>query len=208
MATTEERIKALAKELGVEESKIKVSDYEDCIFVVDGGEYQDEEYLVLTYDEAYDKAIENIENTYDDLGLEAFSESFRQDILDMYLDDDALSNSVYDDLYYGYFDGMDKDELKEYCDRYDVDFETAKDDISYIVDAYMDANGYYDNPVSYYQEFYNNRDLDKFIKDNNFINTDRVFKEVLDIDGIANQLAIYDGDELGLENGLYAYRVN
>jgi hypothetical protein len=208
MVTTEKRIKALAKELGVEESKIKESNYDDCLFVVDGGEYQDEEYLVLTYDEAYDKAIESIENTYDDLGLDSFSESFKQDILDMYLDNDALSSCVYNDLYYNYFDGMDKEDLKEYCDMYGVDFETAKDDISYLVDAYMDANDIYDNPISYYQEFYNDEDLDKFLEDNGFIDTDRVFKEVLDIDGIAHLLATYDGNELELENDLYGYRVN
>lgn len=64
--TTEQRIEALAKHLGCDIGDISASTYDDCSFDACGGEY-----LVLTDDEADDRAREYIEQS-----LWAFNASF------------------------------------------------------------------------------------------------------------------------------------
>ena len=60
---TEQRIKALAKFLSVHENQIEVSDSDSEDWLL---EYADDEYLVLTDDEADDEYAERLGNYFED----------------------------------------------------------------------------------------------------------------------------------------------
>ena len=72
-----ERIEALAKLLGVEVEDLAVSKYDERTFENE----EAGEYIVLTEEEAYEEAEENLRNIIYDLGLQSFSEGFQEWIL-------------------------------------------------------------------------------------------------------------------------------
>lgn len=203
MVTQETKIKALAKALDVDVSEIKEG-YDDYVFEVDDGT----EYIVADYEEAYDLACRDIKSIMDDLGLDAFTESFQERIMEEFLDNDRIAEVLWDDLYYGYLDDLPDEDLEDLCNTLDVDFEEAKDDRSVLVDAYMDYYDYTNNPIEYYQDLMTDREFYKWISDNGFLDEDAICDECIAVDGIAHTLASYDGEELELDNRLYAYRIN
>ena len=77
-----ERIEALAKLLKVEVEDLTVSKYYNRVFENE----EAGEYIVLTEEEAYDTAEEDIRNSIEECGIESFSESCQEWILDTWVD--------------------------------------------------------------------------------------------------------------------------
>lgn len=203
MVTQEERKKALAEYLDIYIEDVEDSSYNDSIFETSYGDY-----LVCTYDEAYELAVEDIKGCMDELGFDCFTESFREHIVDAYVDKKNLADIVYYDLYFGLFDDLSEDELKDYCEYLDVLYEgedTIKDD---LVSSYMEKYGYDDDPVEYYRDFMTEKELYMFLQDNGYLDEDGICDEAIEFDGIAHFIASYDGEEIELNDDLYAYRVN
>lgn len=203
MVTSEERKNALADYLGIDIDDVEETSYSELEFETSEGDY-----LVCTYDEAYDLAVEDIKNCMNDLGFDCFTESFRDNIVDRFVYKKALADEVYYDLYYGLFDSLSDDEIEDYCESLGVEYEgddTNRDD---LVSAYMDNNGYDYDPVEYFREFYNEKDLYMFLFDNGYLDEDAICDGAISIDGIAHFISTYDGDEIELSNDLYAYRTN
>ena len=175
--------------------------------------YDDQEYLVLTADEAYDRAIDYVKDLIDDCGIDCIN-GYEQ-----YVDEN-------------YFDEMQENYYKEYCN--DIKHESSNrfenrlidecydtmivypSDFAYVIDengnetdeidfmnCLADENQMIDNYVEYLCEtekssdwikgMYNMKDLVKYYP--NAFDIDGIAEYVVRIDGIASQLATYDGKE-------------
>lgn len=216
MPKTEERIEALANYLGVEPSTINVAyEYTDNLFETADGE----EYLVVTEDEAYDLAKEDIENTMDDLGLEAFTPQMQDWILENAIDQDYLYDYVRED-YENYVYDIENEPDDEYGTRLaaecvenglvsEEDFENGEyvgdEDLSGLLVDHL-----VDEVDDYGDWFISNFGMDEFkhILDNTNFDYDAIADECISWDGVAHFIARYDGEEIELDNGLYAYRQN
>ena len=141
-----------------------------------------EEWFIGTEEEAYEAAKEDIRNFVDDVGYGGFTDNFKDWIYANAVDSDFLADLRSEEA--DYFRGEGENEQAELIENMD-DSET----ISYLEDIY-------------------GGDIGKFLEENNAIDFDKVAEEAISWDGIAHFLASYDGDEVELPNGLYAYRRN
>lgn len=204
----EDRAKALAEYLDIDVEDI-TNTYDNVFETTDG-----EEYYVVDENEAYQLAKEDIENLFDDLGLDSFTESFQQWILDNAVEDngwfsDALremEESYVEDIKYEGEDRLIEElidaEIVESAEEYHEDEEGAEEKyVEYLIENAGD-------PVEFYRDNFGEKEFSDIVKDNNFIDIDAVAEECINVDGIAHFIARYDGDELDLGNGLFAYRIN
>ena len=68
-------------------------------------------------------------------------------------------------------------------------------------------NSNYDNAVEWYRDNFGNKEFKEYIKENtHLIDWDSVIEECKNIDG-RGIIANYDGCEIELENGYFAYRI-
>lgn len=219
---TEARKKALAKYLRVEPGDLVVSDWDSNLFI-----NGDEEYLVLTEDETYDYIKEYTENLMDELGLDSFIPSFQDWIID-YAIDEFDFNEYYSEFTDCYIDGIKQEPSSEgYENRLidemvdnglldDDDFEeidgvkcvvTKKGD--YLKEIYKDyLMDTLEDPVRQYESDFGKEELYRFAKESNSIDIDKIVDGCISLDGTAHFLAGYDGEEIELDNDLFAYRTN
>lgn len=167
--------KALADYLGIS--------LDDIDYV--GGDVYDTpegEYLVASEEEAYKHAVEAIKNDVDDLGLDAFTPSFRDWILNNAIDEDAINDFIDREIDY---------------------YETTEDDPDML--EFLRSLDSFDDKVSYVNDIY----ADDFsVRAIDFIDLDKVADEAISEDGVAHFIAFYDGDEIDLAGDLKAYRLN
>lgn len=221
---TQRIIKALAEHLGIDESEVELSSW--------GGGHNfitpEGEYWVGTYDEAYDAAREEIEQIYDEMGLEAFSESFQEYILDNFIDWDAFDGDMCD-YYRNYIDDIESESDSEYDNRllaemvdagiltdddFIVDGEdewaektlSSSVDLEYKKDEFLNYLCDNTDVEDFVKDMYDTETLSRVVSDNGLIDIYEVADECISEDGIAHFLATYDGDEIDLGNDLYAYR--
>jgi len=167
--------KALADYLGIS--------LDDIDYV--GGDVYDTsegEYLVASEEEAYKHAVEAIKNDVDDLGLEAFTPSFKEWILNNAIDEDAINDVIDREIDY---------------------YETIEDDPDML--EFLRGLDSFDDKVSYVNDLYAD-DFSVWAID--FIDLDKVADEAISEDGVAHFIAFYDGDEIDLAGDLKAYRLN
>lgn len=223
--TDEERRKALADYLGI--------DVED-VEVAGGGEFDTPEgdYLVLTEDEAYDRAWEDIQGTIDDLGLGAFTENFRDYILNNLLDDYHIKEEVIVKDYEDYVEEIEQESSDKFENRlieelyengflHDGDFEDGEDGKDYyrlkpsvdLEDKKYDYAKWLAEDVIVSDWLYDTFGgdegaMDRWLDENGYIDWDEVKKQCIRADGVAHFISYYDGKEIELEGDLYAYRIN
>ena len=210
--TSEEaRKQALANYLEVD-----VEDVESIGF--DEFEVGGKEYKVLTNDEADEEFDRHIRNLWDDLGLEGVGGWMRDWILENAIDEDALEGEVRDlisdDVYNNLsdeevvsrcLDGELVDEDEVYNDDYEIKDDIDLDDlreklIDYEVEStesidYLRDMGFEDD---YFKDYIDDEKVIDALKDDADVNGS----------GRGQELAYYDGEELELDNGFYAYRTN
>lgn len=217
MVSTEERIKALATYLGVEEDEI-TEGYDDNVFEVNG-----EEYRVLDDAEADEAVTNDIENLIDDIGIEAFTPSMRDWIVDnaiynvewfdealeedtnFYVDDLSDDEVVEEAINYGVIDEDDayvEDEDGNQEINPDLDIEDLGEKlVDELIDREPDA-------YSWYIYNFGENSVRDLINDGTLrLNYQAIADEVMTWDGRGQSLSSYDGEEIELENGLYAYRL-
>ena len=221
-----EKLQALANYLGVEPNYFEEESYDDNAF--ESKEYN-EEYLVLTEDEAREYADRDIRNIFDDLGFESFTPSFQDWIIDNALDNDWFEESERES-YENYVDDISFEDDDVYESRLiselvdaailnELDFENWGDENPVVkdsVDLDEKKREYVDSLVSDVDDFvkkfiddFGAKQLDEVIKHNpDVIDMDAVVDECISQDGIAHFIASYDGNEIDLGNGLFAYRTN
>jgi hypothetical protein len=191
-----------------------------------------EEYLVVTEDEARDIAEESIQSIFDDLGLESFTETFQD-----WIQENALNSDWFEDAMRESFDSYVSDIESEDSDTFDNrlieelfdnelltidDFEQDEDeeteyptgelkddvDLESLKERYIDKLCDQD-AIDWYRDNFGDADLREVLKENpNIIDMETVVDRAIDVDGIAHFIATYDGDEIELDNGYYAYRTN
>lgn len=202
----DDRIQALAEYLEVDPSEISNTyDYEY--------ETPEGDYLVVTEDEAEQLAKDDIENLFDDLGLDSFTPDFKDWIIMNALDNDWFDEAVresmesyVDDI--AYEDGRLEEELLDAGIITEEDIENGYDEDAareeYIEKLVYDAG----DPVDYCGDNFGWDWVTQMATQHNLIDMATVVEQCIYEDGIAHFIARYDGNEIELGNGLYAYRTN
>lgn len=223
---TEKKIELLAKYLKVEPSEIEQSDYDENLFEVAG---DGEEYLVVDEDTARELAEESVKNVIDDLGITAFAPAFQDWILENALDydfEEALRESMR--MYVNdielesskLFDNRLIEELVEAGILDDEDFELDEDgEIDYLtlkdsVNLEDKKEEYFDklvedagDPQQWYTDNFGRDSIkDLVVGGYATLDEDKIASEVIAEDGVALQLASYDGEEVDLGEDMFAYR--
>ena len=192
-------MKKINEDVSVDLKKSKLADYlgvdEEEIEEVDENHFnfEDAEYLVCTSDEAYNYASEDIQNTFDDLGLDAFTQGFQNFIIDNCMDLDWFEDLVKEDIEYNVNDNEEYEHLSS--EERDELIDKLYDDV--------------DDLVSYISDHYGRDYLNELIQDNpGCIDMNKVIDACIDEDGIAHFISYYDGEEIELGDDLFAYRQN
>ena len=181
----QERIEKLAEYLEEPVENFKEGYGENIVENTETGE----EYFVGTYDESYEAARQDIEDVFDDLGLEAFTPWFQTWILDNAFDEDYFEDFL--------------EEERDYFTNTEPDEESLK-----IIDQYED------NPIAYFKEYlfdektFNEMLKDAIKKDKDLLDMEVVVDKAIEEDGIAHFIARYDGEEIELDDDLFAYRID
>lgn len=222
----EQKLQALANYLEVDTDYFEEEGYDPNEF--ESKEYN-ESYVVLTEEEAREYAKRDIESVFDDLGLDAFTPSFQEWILNNAVEgdffEDAIreSNEFYIDDIENEYDEVFENRLISELVENDIltedDFEnwgeenpTVRDDVD-LDEKKREYLEHLVSGISDYAEEYKNQfgedDFNDVVKEGKVdIDMEAVVDECISMDGIAHFVARYDGNEHDLGNGLYAYRVN
>jgi len=152
------------------ENTDNIDSYDDVEFITPDGIF-----LVLTEDEAYDRAIDEIKILFDDLGINSFTKEFQKWILDNAIEEDWFIEWV------------------------EENNEQAGSDGDILPD---------DDPIQLFRDTFGDDELAEVVKYNNLVDIEKVADEVISLDGLGHILSYYDGVEIDLGNGLFAYRTN
>ena len=217
----ESRMEALARFLGVDSSEVEEG-YEENAFKANG-----EEWLVLTLDEAKEKAEEQVREIYDDMGLESFTTEYQRHIIDNFVDTDGITSWI-EEYYQSYIEDIEDEDDSNYGTRLyqemheqgilsDDDFEEDEDgntmlkadvDLDSKKEMFADKLVADEDPMDWLRGIYTERELAKVLEESGLIDVDAVAEDCVETDGIAHFLASWDGEESDLGDGLLGYRVN
>ena len=197
-----ERIEALAKLLNVEVEDLTTSKYNNRVFENE----EAGEYIVLTEEEAYDAAKESIRNLIEDLGLESFSKSCQEWILDTCVDKEWFDEYL-EEYYLDYINDIRdvKAIYEEYETRLDEEMDeagvnTEEEFLYYLIE---DAG----NSIDWYIDCFGYEEFKYICEECDLIDWDSVIEEVITEDGIAHSIATYDGNEYAIGE-YFIYRLN
>ena len=182
----------------MEGSEIKVLD--ENTFEVDGAEY-----LVFTEDEREKECYNYQKNLIDDMGLESFSGWAQDYIIDNFVNDEWFMD-VMVESFEDYISGLNE-ELAD-----DEKFENRLEEelVNYNCEDEEGLLDYYcslEEPTDWFLNNFGEDEFNRTVKENNLIDWEDVINWVAREDGYGC-LAAYDGEELELEDDLYAYRIN
>lgn len=222
---TEDEKLALAQFLDIDVEEVE-DGYTDHVYEAEGGEY-----WVSDYDTAYDEAVEECENLFDDIGLEAVSESTQEYFLenedyctydwklDMHDSNLAYANDIDsesgDDGYATRLvsEAIDRKVIKDKdCfenDDGELDYED-KDELAEMLADDLDND--YDSISEWFESIYGRgwvKEMRDTLKD--YLDYHAMAEYVVDVDGVANTLGTYNGEENSEKvNGewFYIYRTN
>ena len=207
---------ALAKYFEVED-EVKYDKGMDIFILPDG-----RAYFVYTGDEADAKAKEEVINAIDDLGIEAFTPDFRQDIIDNQMVDvdwfdDAMKESyeVYADdimsedgehgnrlfdemIEEGVISEEDVTEDGELVDGIDLD-EKKEEFVEKLCERWDDG-------VEWYIDNFGEGDFSDVCKEHDLYDYDEIAETAVRWDGRGHFISMYDGEELDIGDDLFAYK--
>jgi polyhydroxyalkanoate synthesis regulator phasin len=183
------------------------------------------EYLVFkNYDDAYDYAYQMVNQD-----LVENPDYFNQDWLSNYIDIDGAENyltEVFDEWNTSYANDIKMESDKNYSNRLisemvnagimddeDADSENAESMAENLIPEFVD---YMTNEqiqdgrggLKYYESNFGKEQTMKMIKENNLIDIDEATEGAISEDGVAHFISSYDGNEIELPSGYYAYRTN
>ena len=185
-----ERIEALAKLLKVEVEDLTTSKYDNRVFENE----EAGEYIVLTEEEAYEEAEENLKNLVYDLGLELFSKSYQEWILASCIDKEWFDEYL-EDYYTNYIDDIRDEEsaYEGYESRLDEEMNDAGVETEEeFLDCLIEDAG---NSIEWYIDCFGYEEFKYMCEECDLIDWDSVIEEVITEDGLANSIATYDGKE-------------
>jgi hypothetical protein len=183
------------------------------------------EYLVFkSYDDAYDYAYQMVNQDLVDN-----PEYFNQDWLFNFVDIDGAKSflsDVYDEWNYSYANDIKMESDSKYSNRLisemvdaglmddeDAESEDAESSAEYLIDDFVEymTNSQIDEGrggLDYYESNFGEEQTMEMIRENNLIDIDEATEGAIDEDGVAHFISSYDGNEIDLPSGYYAYRTN
>ena len=169
-------------------------------FEVDGAEY-----LVLSEDEREAEFYNYQKSLIDDIGLNAFSGWAQDYIIDNFVDDEWFMEAMRK-----HFEYYISDIREEYAD--DEKFENRlQEEMAEIgcedEEDFLNYHCSLETPIEWFLSNFSQNEFNAIVKENDLINWDDVIEWVAREDGFSC-LAAYDGEELELNDNLYAYRIN
>lgn len=173
----------------------------DTIVITDDEriEVDTETYLVLTDNEADRRFREYQEELINDLGLGSFSMWAKNHIIENFVDADWFDEAK-EEYFRSYVEDIKLEGFRLEHEMREADCEDEEEFIEYLCDSDEDSITWYRNNVG--ENCFN-----ETIAEQDLIMWDDVIEWVKEIDG-RQCLAIYDGSELELDNGYYAYRID
>lgn len=185
----QDKAQSLADYLGIDPSEVKQG-YASYAFETPEGDY-----IVATEGEAEELAEQDVIDLANDMGIQAFSADYQEYILDNFMDRSFIKEALEEELNWA------EDEGEEYITS------TLQEILDMVEseDTNVRSRGYKEG-IEYLKELF---DYDSFKAwASKHIDWNEVAEDVVYSDGAANSLARYDGREIDLGNGLYAYREN
>ena len=182
----------------MEGSEIKVLD--NNTFEVDGAEY-----LVLTEDEREEEFKAYQESLIENMGLDAFSGWAQDYIIDNFVDDEWFMEAMRESFEYYISDineeptDNEKFESRLQEEIFESGSKDEEDYLNYLCDL--------ESPIEWFLNNFGKNEFSTIVKEHDLINWEDVINWVAHEDGYGC-LATYDGEELELQDNLYAYRIN
>lgn len=172
-----------------------------------------QEYFVFdNHSDAEAAAIEDVKQLIDDMGLQSFSKSFQETIIDNYIEDDWFESAM-QEYYQSYAEDISNESSDDYNNRLieeaiengviseddlDEDGEYKGDyyDLeSMFAEEMCGDNAGYGSAAEWYRDMVGDEDFKQTVKQHDLIDWDKVAEESVRLDGVANSLARYDGYE-------------
>lgn len=214
-----EKRDALADYLDIDKNKVRLTRFDDTFVTEDG-----DSYLVYTDDEATINARNAITDFIDDIGFNGFTEAFRNEVIRQQLVDTDWFDDAMKESYEFYADDI-KEEDGEHGNRlFDemieegiiseeditedgelvdgVDFDEAKER---FVQKLCDG---WENGVEWYITNFGEKDFSETCTQHDLLDYDEIADMAIDWDGRGHFLSQWDGEEVELPNGFYAYKQN
>lgn len=188
-------------------------------------EIEDQEWSVLTADEAEEAAHADIEESINELGLEAFTEDMQTWILNNALDADWFDEACREGCDFQ-VENMSSDEVIEWGIDHDlttedeaygkdedgeVDYSDPNYDIVDDIKARMvdDAYDSISDPIEWFRDNFGEDAIQDRVKDGSIdLDIDAIVDECIRWDGIGHFVSRYDGEEVELDNDFFGYRQN
>ena len=208
---------ALADYLGIDKDKVRLTRFDDT-FVTEDGDI----YLIYTDDEATVNARNAVTDAIDDIGFNSFSENFKNEVIRQQLVDTDWFDDAMKESYEFYSDDI-KEEDGEHGNRLfdemiengiiseedvtedgelvdSVDFDEAKER---FVQKLCDG---WENGVEWFIDNFGEEEFSKVCTQHDLFDYDEIADMAVEWDGRGHFLSMWDGDELELPNGFYAYK--
>lgn len=207
----EDRIEALAQFLGLDEEEKEEIEVNDDILT-----YDYKEYYVLTDDEADEKFEQYQRDLWDDMGIQSFSDEFRDWIIRNAVDTDWFEQAM-DEANRFYCEDIADERSKKFANRLveecyersliddddfeeddegDIDYESCKKDNDDLIELMVESmNDDYDDPIKWYVDNFGEKDLSDCVIEHNLVDLDKVIETVKDLDGRGSTLSSWDGSE-------------
>lgn len=187
------KIKAICnfKEMSIND----LEEINDNIFTIDN-----EEYYVLTDEEAQEMYEEIERELMSDFGLEGFTKIAQEYIINNCLNMDYF-NEALNEYNTEYVYDMYEDELEEMYDIWGVSNEEE------LIEK---LNNEYKNGLEFFREMYSDKEIFNIIDENYLIDIDKVIEYCQKMDGRGHIISTYDGEENTIEvNNIdyYIYRI-
>ena len=195
------RINALMAMLGLEEEErkdVEISRYSDRVVT-----YYNEEYLVVTEEEADEEFREYQLSLIEEVGLQAFSEMAQQYIIDNFCDNETLSAYIREDFEV-YVENIKHEGNRLEREMEEAEVSTEEEYVDYLCEEWEG------NEVEYFISNFGEEYFSKMVTENHLINWDDVIDWIEREDG-RECLASYDGveNEVGVDGEvMYIYRTN
>lgn len=161
-------------------------------------------YLVVDKEERQEEFYNYQMGLIDDLGIKSFSEWAREYIINNFVDIDYFEE-IQRECNEGYLEDIKEEPAssEEYNNRLEEELADSdlKDEEEYLNLLCKD------DVIEWYLFNFGEEAFNKLVIENDLINWDDVIVWISEVDGY-NCLASYDGEELELDNNLYAYRVD
>ena len=216
----ENKINALASYLECDPEEITIDEWDSNVLKTPDGEY-----AVYTDEEADRAAVEYEEGIIDDLGLEAFTDSFLSYVLCYCVDDSYFEDICREDYSY-YAEDIKYESDDEYGNRLnqecieaglisesdideDGDYIGDEDLVDLLAEHHVEITKQnYDSFADWYFSELGIDSMNAVIKENpDLLDIEAITDELISWDGRGHILSFYDGKEIELDDDLYAYRL-